>query len=105
MRINHNTYMETLELIKLRISEELKNCGYTQTEIARKLNVSQSCIAHYIKGDIVPAIDTLSYLCKFLQIDANYILGIDNETIHKNQKNINNTIADNHGIINQTIHQ
>ena len=94
--------MNTLELIKSRISYELKNCRYTQKEIAEKINVSQSCIAHYIKGDIVPAIDTLSYLCKFLQIDANYILGIDNEINNRNTI-INTHINDNHGTINQNI--
>ena len=72
--------MDTVEIIKTRLRDELKNCGYTQTEIARKVNVSQSCIAHYIKGDIVPSVDTLSSICSFLNIDANYILGIDKET-------------------------
>lgn len=46
----------------------------SQTYISRKLNISQSTIAHYLKGDILPALDTLANLCKLLDVDANYIL-------------------------------
>lgn len=66
--------MITLENIKVRLAEALKHCNMTQTELANKLNVTQSTIAHYIKGDIVPSLDTFANLCKVLDVDANYIL-------------------------------
>ena len=85
--------MKRIEIIKNRLSQELKNCGISQTQLAKQLNVSQSCVSHYIRGDIVPAIDTLAELCIILDVDSNYILGIDenknNNTVIKNSFNNN----------------
>lgn len=67
-------FMITLEQIQQRVAEVIRQSGKTQTALAKELNVSQSAIAHYLKGDILPAIDTLANLCKALDIDANYIL-------------------------------
>ena len=69
--------MVTLEQIQKRLAEAIKQSGYTQTVIADKLGIRQQTVSHYIKGDIMPALDTLANLCDFLDIDANYILGID----------------------------
>ncbi len=49
----------------------------TQTDIAKALNITQSTIAHYLKGDISPSLDTFANLCKVLDADANYILCLD----------------------------
>ena len=66
--------MITLEQIRVRLVEAIRQSGHTQTEIANALNVTQSTIAHYIKGDIMPALDTFANLCKILDIDTSYIL-------------------------------
>ncbi len=66
--------MITIEQIKVRLTEAIKQSGMKQTDLAKMLNISQSTIAHYIKGDIVPALDTFANLCKVLDIDTNYIL-------------------------------
>lgn len=66
--------MISLEQIQTRLAEVIKQSGMKQTEIAKALNISQSAIAHYIKGDILPALDTFANLCKLLDLDANYIL-------------------------------
>lgn len=66
--------MITLEQIHLRLAEIIKQSGMTQTAIAKALNITQSNISHYIKGDKMPALDTLANLCKLLDIDTNYIL-------------------------------
>ena len=63
-----------LEEIKKRIAEAIKQSGMSQTAIARELNISQSTIAHYVRGDILPALDTFAHLCKVLDVDTNYIL-------------------------------
>ncbi len=49
----------------------------TYTEIANKLNISRSSISHFVRGDILPALDTLANLCNLLDIDANYVLCLD----------------------------
>ena len=64
----------TPEQIRERIAEAIQQSGMTQTAIAKALNISQSTIAHYIKGDILPALDTFANLCKLLDVDTNYIL-------------------------------
>ncbi|MCI8370507.1 MAG: helix-turn-helix transcriptional regulator [Clostridia bacterium] len=64
----------TLKQIQARLAEAIKNSGLTQSEIARCLKVSQSNISHYLKGDKMPALDTLANLCKIIDCDANYIL-------------------------------
>ena len=61
--------------IQKKLSEAIKQSGLTQTEIAKKIGVTQSAIAHYIKGDIVPSLDTFATLCVILDLDANDILG------------------------------
>lgn len=66
--------MITLKQIQARLAEAIKNSGLTQSEIARCLKVSQSNISHYLKGDKMPALDTLANLCKIIDCDANYIL-------------------------------
>ncbi|MDE6868765.1 MAG: helix-turn-helix domain-containing protein [Clostridia bacterium] len=60
--------------IQQRIIEAIKQSGMTQTALANALNVSQQTISHYIKGNKMPAVDTLANLCKILDVDTNYIL-------------------------------
>lgn len=69
--------MITLNQIQQRIIEVIKQSGMKQTVLSEKLNLTQSTIAHYLKGDILPALDTLANLCKVLDVDANYILCLD----------------------------
>lgn len=66
--------MITSEQIQKRIAEAIKQSSMTQTALAKELRISQSTVAHYLRGDILPAIDTLANLCKVLDLDANYIL-------------------------------
>ncbi len=66
--------MITLSEIHKKLTDAIKNCGMSQTEIAKKIGITQSSIAHYIKGDKMPALDTLANLCKVLDLDANDIL-------------------------------
>lgn len=68
--------MVTIEQIKKNLAEALKQSGKTQKAIAEKIGIKQSTIAHYIKGDILPALDTLANLCIVLDLDANDILCI-----------------------------
>ena len=63
-------------LIKKRLSEELKNCGLTTIEIAKKIGVSPEMITQYSTTKKLPRLDTFSRICKELDLDANYILGI-----------------------------
>lgn len=78
MIINHIiTNMITIETIKQRLIEAIKQSPLSQKEIAEKLAVSPSCVSHYVAGDILPSLDTLANLCVILDISPAYILGIE----------------------------
>lgn len=68
--------MAEIGVIKKRIAEVINNCGYSQTALAEMIGVSQQTVSHYSKGDITPSLETLSKLCKILDVDGNYILGL-----------------------------
>lgn len=63
-------------IIKKRLSEELKNSGLTTIEIAKKIGVSPEMITQYRTTKKLPKLDTFAKLCKELDLDANYILGL-----------------------------
>lgn len=64
-------------IIKERLSEELKNCGLTTIEIAKRIGVSPEMVTQYRTTKKLPKLDTFARLCKELDLDANYILGLD----------------------------
>ncbi len=66
--------MITLEQIRERLIETIKQSGYAQTKLAEKLKVSPSTISHYLRGDKMPALDTLANLCLILDVSPAYIL-------------------------------
>ncbi len=65
-----------LKKIQERLRESIKNSNLTQKEIAKELKISPQTISKYMKKDIFPALDTLSDLCKLLDVSADYILCI-----------------------------
>lgn len=70
--------MITILQIQKQLIEAIKTSGLKQTEIAKKIGVSQQTISHYIKGDKMPSLDTLANLCVVLDIDPADILCIHN---------------------------
>ena len=71
--------MITIKEIRENLQNAIKTCGLTQTELAKKLNVPQPTVVHYIKRDKLPALETFANLCVALELDANEILGINKE--------------------------
>ena len=63
-------------IFKERFNEILKISGKTQVEIAKAIHVSKQCVNDYKTGKSVPSIETLYLLCKFLEVSANYLLGL-----------------------------
>lgn len=64
------------EQIKQRLSEELRSCGLTTVEIAGRVGVSPEMVTQYRTTKKFPRLDTFAKLCKELDLDANYILGL-----------------------------
>ncbi len=65
-------------VIKERLREEIKSCGLTKIEIAGRIGVSPEMITQYVTTKKMPKLDTFAKLCKELDLDANYILGLNN---------------------------
>ena len=70
--------MITLEQIRKNLQQEIKACGLTQTEIAKKLNLSKQTVSCYVLGKKLPALDTFANLCKELDLDPAQILCLNN---------------------------
>ena len=66
--------MITLDEIRRRLVESIRESGMTQKELARLLHISPATISHYMRGDKLPALDTLANLCRILDISPSYIL-------------------------------
>ena len=64
-------------VIKKRLGEEIKNSGLTTIEISKRIGVSPEMITQYRTTKKLPKLDTFAKLCKELDLDANYVLGID----------------------------
>jgi len=60
----------------IRFNEVLKSCGKTQVEIAKALNITKQCVNDYKSGKSVPSLETLYFLCRYLDISADYLLGL-----------------------------
>ncbi len=63
-------------VIKRRLSEEIKSSGLSTVEIAKKIGVSPEMVTQYTTTKKMPKLDTFARLCKQLDLDANYILGL-----------------------------
>lgn len=64
-------------VIKKRLSEEIMNSGLTTIEIARRIGVSPEMVTQYKTTKKLPKLDTFAKLCNELDLDANYILGVN----------------------------
>lgn len=69
--------MIILSDIQKNLAEAIKQSGLTQTSIAKQLGVSQQTISHYVRGDIMPALDTFANLCVLLDLDPAEILCVN----------------------------
>lgn len=75
----------------LKIENAIKNSHYSQKEIARLLDISESNITNWKKGENLPSLDILYKLCIILDESADYLLGLDDKkTTTKIKNNINN---------------
>lgn len=66
--------MVSLEQIRVRLQEAIKQSGMTQNTIAANIGVKRQQISCYIRGEKMPALDTFANLCAVLDVDPAYIL-------------------------------
>lgn len=61
---------------KERVAIAIKESSYTQKELAKLLEISESNITNWKKGTNLPSVETLYKLCKILGESADYLLGL-----------------------------
>lgn len=64
------------DIIKERLISEIKSTHLTTIEISKKVGISPEMVTQYITTKKLPKLDTFARLCKELDLDANYILGL-----------------------------
>ena len=69
--------MEKITKFKERFNECLNYSDVKQTELAKAAKVSKQCISDYKSGKSVPSIDTLYLICKYLDVSADYLIGLE----------------------------
>ncbi len=69
--------MATLNNIRIKLQEAIKQGGLNQSELAKRLGVHHSAIGQYLSGRAMPALDTFAKLCAVLDLDANDILCVN----------------------------
>lgn len=66
--------MVTLDQIRQRLQEAIRQSGMSQTALAKRLGIGQQTISEYLHGKSMPALDTFANLCAVLDVDPAYIL-------------------------------
>ena len=75
--LRYTEIMDKLTALHERFTECLKFSGVKQVDLAAAVNVSKQCVSDYKSGKSVPSIDTLYLICKFLDVSADYLLGLE----------------------------
>lgn len=60
-----------------RLNQSLKNNKMSQSELARKINMSQGVVNNYCNSKREPTLDVLITICKTLNESADYLLGLE----------------------------
>ncbi len=69
--------MDKITKFQQRFNECIKYSDIKQTELAKAAHVSKQCISDYKSGKSVPSIDTFFLICKYLEVSADYLLGLE----------------------------
>lgn len=65
-------------LFKERLKELRIERNFTQTELAKILNVSQRSVSSWETGFRQPDYETLELIARFFDVSADYLLGLEN---------------------------
>lgn len=60
-----------------RICALRKERGWSQVELAKKLNVAKQTVSNWENENIQPSIEMLVRLAKILDVSTDYLLGLD----------------------------
>ncbi|MGI6125021.1 MAG: helix-turn-helix domain-containing protein [Acetivibrionales bacterium] len=70
-----------------RLNALMKQNGWSQRELAKRVGVTESAISHYVKGYRTPHYDVLVRMAESLNTTTDYLLGMS-EFISRIQQNL-----------------
>ena len=65
-------------MLGMRINELRTALGWSQVELARRLDVSKQTISNWENENIQPSIDMLVRLSRIFKVSTDYLLGFEN---------------------------
>ena len=69
-----------------RLEEIMSEKGYTQQKLAELLNISQTAISNYLRGDRKPNYEMILLIGAYLDETRNELLGYDEKELRKYRK-------------------
>ncbi len=54
--------------------------GLTQKELAKRINMSRSCLANYERGERYPDQETLEAIAQYFKVNTEYLTGAEDST-------------------------
>lgn len=66
-------------MIGERLKDVRKDHGDTQTDLAKKLNVSLSTVKSWERENSAPSHELLVAICKLYQVSSDFLLGLNND--------------------------
>lgn len=58
----------------MRVRKLRRSCGYTQEELAEKVDISASFMGHIERGSRIASLETLVALCNVLKVSPTHLL-------------------------------
>lgn len=81
-----------MEIFKKRLKETVKEQGLTAYKISKDLDLSVSLVSYWINGNVLPGIEHFKKLCEYLDISADYLLGLEDYSGVKTTNQVNKNI-------------
>lgn len=63
-----------------RLRELRRKCGYTQSELADKANITKSVVSFYEHKDRAPSPDVLKRFAEVFDVSTDFLLGVKRNT-------------------------
>lgn len=63
------------ESFSSKLKKARLKCGFTQMEVCKETNISQSNLTKYENGKLEPSIETLGILADFYNVSVDWLLG------------------------------
>lgn len=69
-----------MEIFGIRIKKELKEQGKKQKELCDYLHVKKSTLSEWLNNNNEPPMRCIAEIAIFLEVSADYLLGLEDET-------------------------